>query len=512
MVASTNPVTSQVGLDVLRQGGNAVDAAIAMAAVHIVVEPGVGHLGGDTFMLVHLNRNNKTVALNGSGAAPRRATRSWYSARGGIPEKGPLAASIPGTVACWGDAAKEYGTQPLEQLLKPAITCAAKGFPVQNRLSRYLNRSAPIFRTFEGSRAQYLNNRGSAPRPGDLLIQPWLARTLERIAIEGADVFYKGEIANAIVDYWQTIGGLFELDDFKGHRTRIEEPLWSSYRGVGVLQQPLPSQGLLLLLMLNIIEHFPIAEWGAGSAKAIHHMIEAKKLAFEVRDRFLGDPEFQDVPISQLLDKAYAGELAAQIKANEARPVLSSASTISSDTDYFCVVDGERNIVSHIHSLFPGCGVTVPGVGAMFNSRMLSFSLDDDHPNALEPGKRPLHTLNSWMIAKDGHPVVVGGVTAGDLQVQFNLQILAHLLDDGQQLHEALDAPRWGIRSHSMVQIEAREQDRVLSELEHRGHEVERLAPWGATGRAHTIAIDYDRGILVGHSEMRDDGGFVLGY
>lgn len=511
MVASTNPVTSQVGLDVLRQGGNAVDAAVAMAAVHIVVEPGVGHLGGDTFMLVHLSRQNKTIALNGSGAAPRRATRSWYSARGGIPEKGPLAASIPGTVACWDDAAKRYGTWSLERLLKPAIACASNGIPVQNRLARYLDRSAPVFRTFEGSRAQYLNNQGHAPKPGDFLIQPWLARTLERIAFEGAEVFYRGDIARSMVKYWQATGGLFELEDFETHRTRIEAPVRSSYRGVGVLQQPLPSQGLLLLLMMNIIEHFPIDEWGAGSAKAIHHMIEAKKLAFELRDKFLGDPEFQDVPVSQMLDKGFARELADQIGA-EARPVLSSASTVSSDTDYFCVVDSERNLVSHIHSLFPGCGVTVPEIGAMFNSRMLSFSLEAEHPNALEPGKRPLHTLNSWMIFENEQPMVVGGVTAGDLQVQFNLQILAHLLDDGHQLHEALDAPRWGIRSHNTVQIEAREQDRVLSDLERRGHKVERLAPWGATGRAHAIAIDYDRGILIGHSESRDDGGFVMGY
>lgn len=512
MTASTNPVTSRVGLEVLQSGGNAVDAAVAMAATHVVVEPHTGHLGGDSFMMFHLARSGTTLALNASGAAPSGATREHFCNLGGIPEKGPLASCVPGTVDGWAEASRQFGTMPLADLLGPAVEIARQGFPVQNRLARSLKRASSTFRHYEGSARQYLNPNGDPPRIGEILRQPWLADTLETIGQQGADSFYRGALAQEIVDYWQGIGGLFTLEDFASHHSSIEKPLTVTYRGFDVMQQPLPSQGLLHLLMLNIVETFPLKEWGLHSPDAVHCMLEAKKLAFQVKDHYLGDPERIYIPVERLLDKDFAAELAEGIDMNRARNLTSEEITISSDTDFLCVVDKDRNIASNIHSLFPGCGVTVPGVGALFNSRMLSFSLQEGHPNAVEPGKRPLHTLNTWMLFHEGRPLVVGGVTAGDLQVQFNLQIVTQLIDGGAQLHEALDAPRWGNLRDREITLEDRDAGGLFDELGRRGHQLTAQPAWGATGRAHAIAIDYDRGILIGHSESRDDGGFVMGY
>lgn len=512
IVASTNPYTSQVGLDTLRRGGNAVDAAVAMGATHIVVEPGCGHLGGDTFMLIHLAEQEKTVALNGSGAAPQEANAAFYQSLGGIPDKGPLAASIPGSVSCWQYANEAFGSLSFSSLLEPASALARDGFAVQNRLGRYLKRVADVFLQYEGSARQYYDADGKPPLVGDILRQPWLANSIDAIAKQGRSAFYEGDLTKTIVDYWRSIGGLFSLEDFSAHRTYQETPLSAPYRGYDILQQPLPSQGMMVLIMLNIMEQFPVNEWGPGSAKAIHHMLEAKKLVFELCEQYLGDPEQVDVPLEKLLDKGFAAELASRIDPLRSRDKPHPEHAVVSDTDYFCVVDKDRNVVSYIHSLFSGCGVTVPEVGAMFNSRMLGFSLEDNHPNVMAPGKRPIHTLNSWIISKDGKPQVVGGVTAGDLQVQFNLQLISWLIDGGCQLHEAFDAPRWGNRIEDQVTLEDREQSDTINELKDRGHHIETQPAWGATGRGHAIAIDHERNILIGYTESRDDGGWVMGY
>ena len=510
MVASTNPYTSQVGLDVLRSGGNAVDAIVAMAATHVVVEPAVGHLGGDTFMLVHSAAEGKTTALNGSGAAPLAASREAFEEMGGVPAKGPLAASVPGTVSCWDEAVSRFGTLPLADLLAFGASVARDGFVVPNRLAHHFQRAAPIYRRFAGSRQQFLDAEGEPLGAGAVLRQPWLAESLSIIGREGRQVFYQGALAKAIVDYWRSEGGLFTEEDFALHETRVEEPARGAFRGFAVLQQPPPSQGVVHLLMLAILEAAEDAAPSEDEVDQIHRMIEATKLAFEVRNRSLGDPDFVSVDLGLFTDPDFAASLAERISPDRALPYPRQSATISSDTDYMCAVDKDRNVVSYIHSLFPGCGVTVPEVGAMFNSRMLSFNLSPDHPNVLQGGKRPLHTLNSWIVAEAGRPLAVGGITAGDLQVQFNLQILAHLTG-GATLHEAFDAPRWGHRTADAVQVEVRDPELVTG-LRARGHEIEQLAPWGATGRGHAIAIDHQRGILIGHAESRDDGSWVLGY
>jgi gamma-glutamyltranspeptidase/glutathione hydrolase len=511
MVASTNPYTSQIGLDVLRDGGNAVDAVIAMASTHIVVDPAVGHLGGDTFMLVHSADNGTTTALNGSGAAPLEASPQFFREIGGIPAKGPLAASVPGTVSCWAEAHRLFGTQPFSDLLGFGAKLARDGFVVSNRLAHHFQRAAPIYQRFPGSRAQYLAQDGAPPKAGDVLKQPWLSETLTTIGREGRTVFYEGAIAQAMVDYWRREGGLFTMEDFRRHRTRVEEPMRGSFRGFDVLQQPPPSQGVVHLLMLAIFEAALGDATDTNDPETIHVMIEAAKLAFEVRNGSLGDPDFVEPGLDRYTDPAFVASLAERIDPDRAMPYPRQASIVSSDTDYMCVIDKDRNVVSYIHSLFPGCGVTVPEVGALFNSRMLSFSLDESHPNVVAGGKRPLHTLNSWMLMRDACPLAVGGITAGDLQVQFNLQIVSHLVAGELALHEAFDAPRWGHRTAEAVQLEVRDPS-VAEALRAKGHKIDPLDPWGATGRGHAIAIDHERGILIGHAESRDDGSWTLGY
>lgn len=513
MVASTNSYTSRAGLEVLKAGGNAVDAIVAMASVHTVVEPGVGHLGGDSFMLVYDARSQRTSALNGSGAAPLAARREDFARSGGIPQHGPLAASIPGTVSCWAEAHERFGSLPFAELLRAASELAADGFVVSNRLAHHFERAAPVYRRFPGSRTQYLDSTGNPWQAGTILKQPWLAESLRTVGAEGRSAFYEGAMAHAIVDYWRSEGGLFSLEDFARHRTRVEEPIRGSYRGFEVLQQPLPSQGAVLLLMLAILEAATSDLNRLSTADAIHLMIEAKKLAFSAKQRLLGDPDFSQISIEDFISDEVASDLASHIRPDRVLPFMEEPGTIASDTDYMCAVDRDRNVVSYIHSLFPGCGVTVPGVGALFNSRMLGFSLEPGHPNVLEPGKRPLHTLNSWMLINDsGHPIVTGGITAGDLQVQFNMQIISNMVDRGMQLHQAFDAPRWGHRQADIIQIEDRGDGDLMAALEMRGHRLERQSSWGATGRGHAISIDYERGILVGYAESRDDGSWVLGY
>lgn len=511
LACSTNNYTSLVGLRILESGGNAVDAAIAMAAVHVVVNPFVGHLGGDTFMLIYDAKSGNVVALNASGPAPSGANIDFFRKVNGIPEKGPLSASIPGTVDGWAMAHDRFGNRPFGELLEPAIRLARDGFVVSASLARHFARSTGVFARFPSTAKVFLPN-GKPPRAGEVLCQGDLAQTLETIAREGRDAFYTGALAANIANQVQQSGGLFSEDDLGQYHAEWKAPVKGTYRGFTVYEQPLASQGMLLLQMLNIVENASLSDMPVDGSEALHHMLEAKKLAFADRDRYYGDPRFTDVPIIKLLDKAYAAEQFRRIDPAQAMVLPSSGSKHVSDTDYFCVADEDGNAVSYIHSLFPGSGFVIEGTGIMLNSRMTSFTLEPSHPNHVAPGKHPLHTLNSYMVMEDGKLCLVGGSTAGDLQVQFNLQFLSRLIDGNMQLHQAYDAPRWGVRTGDAVQIEERNNGDTLDGLVQRGHQVVPLGPWGHTGRAHAIAFDRSRNIMVGHSESRDDGGFVLGY
>jgi gamma-glutamyltranspeptidase/glutathione hydrolase len=449
MAASANQFVSQTAMAVLRDGGNAIDAAVAAAAVLMTVEPRNGHLGADTFFLINLAGSNQVVALNGSGAAPAAATREAYLERGGIPSKGLWAASVPGTVACWGTALERYGSQPLAKLLQPAINYARDGVPVIPKLARMLANDADTYRQFPDAARVFVPN-DRVPEVGDTLRQPDLARSLERVASDGWQDFYRGKLAEELVAYSQSHDGLFSLDDFANHETEAAEPVSIDYRGYTVFEQPPVSQGVIVLLALNILKQFDVPSLEPSSAELIHLQIEALKLAFEDRMRYLGDPRQNDLPLDWLLSDEHAREQAARIDRQRAHP-FDWRGNIQPDTTYMCVADAAGNMVSYIHSLYSGSGVVMGETGALMNSRMLGFNLDESHPNCLAPGKRPIHTLNNYIVRRDGQPILMGGTPGAHWQVQTNLQILCNALDFGMDPAEASAAPRFLIGGQAVT-------------------------------------------------------------
>ncbi len=514
MAASVHQLVSQTATDVLRRGGNAVDAAIAGAAMLMLVEPRNGHLGGDTFMLFHDATHDRVIALNGSGAAPAKATAEHYRAIGGIPEDGLLTATVPGTLACWGHASARYGTLPLAELLAPAISYATEGIPVTARIHHMLTLDAPTYRKFPDSAAVFLPG-GEIPAVGDTWRQPGLARTLARVAEHGVEDVYSGSLARDLVDYSNAHGGLFGLDDFARHETEELEPFSIDYRGYTVYEQPLVSQGILVLIALNILQQFDLRAYEPGSAETLHLEIEALKLAFEDQIAYLGDPRFVDVPVEHLLSEEHAREQAARIDMTSAAERLSPA-TAHPDTTYMCVADGAGTMVSYIHSLYAGSGVVMGDTGALMNSRLQGFNLEDGHPNCLAPGKRPVHTLNNYLVRKDGEPVLVGGTPGAQWQVQTNLQMLVNILDFEMDVQEAIEAPRFTMGNQlaagdQTVRIESRVGQDAVDGLRSRGHGVDVAGPWEAAGAVQVISRDPASGIYRGATEVRRAGSSVLG-
>ncbi|HET7037019.1 MAG TPA: gamma-glutamyltransferase [Thermomicrobiaceae bacterium] len=514
VAASAHPFVTQTALDVIRHGGNAIDAAVAAAAVLTVVEPRNGHLGGDTFMLINLPGENRVVALNGSGAAPAAAALERYVERGGIPKDGLWAASVPGTVHCWGTAVERYGSQPLARLLAPAIAYAREGVPVTRRLHRMLANEAERFRPYPASARTFLPH-GRVPAVGEIFRQPDLARSLERIARDGWRDFYAGSLARELVQASDELDGLFSLEDFANHDTLERAPLSIDYRGYTVFEQPPVSQGVIVLLALNILRGFDVPALGPATAETIHLQIEALKLAFEDARCHLGDPDHGELPLEMLLSDEHAREQAARIRPDQARP-WPWPGNIQPDTTYMCVADGQGTLVSYIHSLFAGCGVVLGDTGALMNNRMLGFNLTPGHPNCLAPGKRPVHTLNSYLVQRDGEPVLVGGTPGAHWQVQTNIQILTNSLDFGMEPHEAIAAPRFLIGDQIAVgdptiRLESRAGAEVTASLRQKGHQIEEVGPWALGGGVQLIARDPATRVYRAATDLRRPGNAVSG-
>jgi gamma-glutamyltranspeptidase/glutathione hydrolase len=514
LVASAHPFASQVGLEVLRHGGNAVDAAVAAAAVLTVVEPRNGHLGGDTFMQINLAGSNRVVALNGSGAAPAAATLERYRELGGIPEDGLLTSTVPGTVSCWALALECYGSRPLGELLQPAISYADEGVPVTARLHRLLSADAAIYRMYPDTARVFLPG-GEVPLVGSTLRQPDLARSLRRIAEGGRDEFYLGALADEMVRASERYGGLFTREDFAAHRSEELEPVSTTHRGYTVYEQPPVSQGLVVLLALNILARFDLAATGPGSTETLHLLIEATKLAFEDRLRYLGDPWFCcDMPLAWLLSEEHTRDQAARIDRRRARSLPESLpALVDPDTTSIVVVDKAGTMVSYIHSLFAGSGVVLGETGVLMNSRLRGFTLDERSPNCLAPGKRPIHTLNTYVVHEDGEPVLVGGTPGAHWQVQTNLQVLTNVLDFGMDLESAVQAPRFTIGDQlatgsPMIKLESRLGGRVVEELRAMGHAIEVIGPWASGGAVQLVARDRS-GLYRGATDARRVGGTI---
>jgi gamma-glutamyltranspeptidase len=520
-VASNHPLATQAGLLTLQAGGNAVDAAVAVAATLSVVEPYMSGLGGDGFYHVYLRRSGDALVFNGTGPAPRAATPECYAR--GIPAAGPLAFSVPGSVGAWGAMHARHGRRPWASLLEAAIHYARDGYGATRACRHFAGEQAGALRADARSARVFLRD-GRPPAVGTPIVQTDLARTLEGLASAGAEDFYRGGLARALAAGCREAGALVTADDLAAFEPEIQAPIELAYRGYTVRQAPPNSMGWVLLEELGIVEHFDLGAMGALSADLVHTLVEAKKLAFTDRERWSGDPRFVDVPLDELLSPAHLGRRAAEIDPKRAAPAEAWAAAAPGDTTYFCVVDGEGNAVSGIQSINSafGSGVTAGDTGIVLNNRMTPWHLEPGHPNRLAPGKRVRHTMNPPMVFRNGELWAVFGTPGGDNQVQINLQILTAMIDLGYDSQQAAEMPRWSSTQPGQeanwphdcpdaLNMEARFPDDVRAELAARGHPVVGLGDLDGPCSVEIIRRDADTGMLLAGSDPRRDG-WALAY
>lgn len=521
MVASSHPLATQIGLQILKDGGNAVDAAIAVNAALGLMEPTGNGIGGDLFAIVWDADSKRLYGLNGSGRSPKGLTREWFIENGydSIPAYGPLPVSVPGTVDGWFELHERFGKLPMTAILQPAIDYARNGHPVAELIAFYWNLSVPRLSEYPGFTEQF-TIEGRAPLKGEIWKNPNLANTLEQIANGGRDAFYEGPIARTIADYIEAQGGFLSYEDLAAHDSEWVEPVDTNYRGYDVWELPPNGQGIAALQMLNLMEPYDITSMGFGSADYIHLFTEAKKLAYEDRARYYADMAFVDVPVEKLVSKEYAaqrGKLIDMKRAARTYPPGDPAALGRGDTIYLTTADAAGNMVSLIQSNYRGMGsgMAPPGLGFILQDRGELFSLDASHPNRFEPGKRPFHTIIPAFVTRDGEPWLSFGVMGGDMQPQGHVQILVNLIDFGMNLQEAGDAPRIyhtgsseptgeAMVAGGELNLETGFDYEVIRELEGRGHNVEFAR--GPYGGYQAIKRDPQSGVYYGASESRKDG------
>lgn len=525
MVTCPHSLASQAGVDVLRAGGSAVDAAIATSAALAVLYPHMTGVGGDAFWLIHDAKTGQVRYLDGGGRAAASASIDWFKARGHseVPFRGVLPATLttPGSVASWGEAHAAYGRLPLSRCLESAIGYARDGFPVTQRLAGWIEHVKADLAPHAESCAIFMPN-GQAPVAGSKLTNPNLARTLEAIASHGAAGFYEGPVGHELARFAAEKGGFFTEADLAAQTARWGEPLKGTYRDVTIFETPAPTQGFTVLQMLNLLEPFALHEKPYLSADPAHLMVQAKQISYHDRDRFLADPLFAEVPMDRLIAKSHADERRPLMDPARALPwdKVPSYGSLTGDTVYIAVVDAQGNAVSLIHSLYGvfGSAVVAGQTGVMLQNRAAYFSLDSAHPNRLEPGKTPLHTLIASIGIRDGRLWSVVGCMGADGQPQIHLQTYINLIDFGRNIQEALEAPRWLSGRFALgedrdtLHIEARFPQETINELERRGHRLNRWGDWNElAGHAHGIVIDPVSGMRYGGSDPRSDGA-AAGY
>ena len=520
IVCSNSPLAASAGIRVMQEGGNAFDAALAVAATEAVTLVPLCGMGGDSFILAYEAASGQLTGINSSGVAPTGATADYYRSQGyeDMPLEGPHSISVPGEVAAWEEMHRRFCTMPFANLLETAVGYAEEGFPVSPRIGRSFAGAVRKLSQFPASAAIYSSN-GGMKKEGEVLANPDLARSLQQVAQGGADEFYRGDLARRMVKELRKAGGLFTESDFAEHRLDVYDPISTAYHGYTVYQTQPPTQGFLLLEMLNLVEDFDLGSLGHNSSQAIHLMTEAKKIAYGDRNSLAGDPRFVEWPLHELISKEYAARRRPEIdaaRANNAAPAFGEEG--DGNTTYFCVADGAGNCVSWIHSLSNGfgSGFVAGGTGVLFNNRGgRGFSLQPGHPNVIEPGKRTMHTLNCYMAFRDGEPAIVGGTPGGDYQPQCGLQVLANLIDYGMDPQAAVEAPRWwsfpgtdpdSIKTPFELRIEAGMPEKVGKELEALGHKVARRQPGTTDGIVQLILRDQKSGVLKGASDPRGDG------
>ena len=526
MVASAHPLASQAGIEILRKGGSAADAAIAVNAALAFLEPVACGPGGDLFAIAWDAKQGALLGLNASGPAPKALTRDRVPPEkdGTIPLYSPYAWTVPGAMDGWFELHAKLGRLPLAEVLAPAIRLAREGAPVPQAIAAAWERGERAFKDKPGFETVFLPN-GRAPREGEVFANPALARTFETLAREGRAAIHEGPIAQAIVRYSAANGGFFALDDFKAYRALWVEPIATTYRGVTLHELPPNGQGLAALQMLSFLDTFDLKGMGRESADFWHVLVEVKKLAFADRARFYADPAFETVPVAGLLDKEYARARAKQIDPRRASRTVAPGDPKElqrGDTTYLAVADADGNMVSLIQSNYTGfgSGYAIPELGFGLHSRGAQFSLDPKHPNRLEPGKRPFHTIIPAFLSRDGRPWCAFGVMGGATQPQGHVQIVVNLVDFGMNLQEAGDAPRFvhdgsqeptgtPMTDGGRLALESGVPPEVLRELARRGHQLVALP--GQFGGYQAVCIDPATGVRAGASESRKDGA-AIGY
>lgn len=514
MAAASNPLAAQAGLNILRQGGRAADAAVAMSAVMNVTEPAACGIGGDCFALHYDARSGEVTALNGSGRAPAALNAADLRQRGWreMPARHAHAVTVPGAVQGWADLLERHGSMSLAEVLVDAIHYAGEGFPL-----------APVFGVGWAGQADLLRQAphaseylpgGRAPAPGQVIVLEELARTLRGIAEGGPQAFYEGPVAEAIAATVQEQGGVMTVEDLKAHRTTFDAPICSDYRGTTVLECPPNGQGLTALLALNIASHFELGNQAWDDPERMHLMVECMRLAWADARRHIADPAFSPVPTDFLLSRDYAAGRAGLIDAQRSLPPQPPGQPPgASDTIYLCAVDGEGNACSFIKSLFMGfgSGIVARGTGVWLQNRGSGFSLEAGHPNELAPGKRPYHTIIPGMLLRDGGFYGCFGVMGGFMQPQGHFQVLSAMLDDGLDPQEALNRPRWMVadgQPNGELLLEEGVPVQAMAALAEKGHRVRPVSGWGRRvfGRGQIILRDTESGVLQGGSEPRADG------
>ena len=521
MVATSQPLATQIGLDVLKRGGTAVDAAIAANAALGLMEPTGNGIGGDLFAIVWDAKTKKLHGYNGSGRSPKALTLQWFKDQGltKIPPYGPLPVSTPGAVDGWFALHERFGALPMKDLLAPTIAYARDGFPVSELIAYYWDRSVPRLRGEAGFLEQFTLD-GRAPRKGELWRNANLARTLDLIAKGGRDAFYKGDIARTIGASVQAAGGFLAYEDLAAHRGEWIEPVSTTYRGVEVWELPPNGQGIAALQMLNILEGYDLKSYGFGSPEHIHLFVEAKKLAFEDRAKYYADPDFARAPVARLISKDYAAERRKLISMDKAATSVAPGEfTTQGDTIYLTTADRHGNMVSLIQSNYRGMGsgVAPKGLGFILQDRGEMFVLKEGHANTYAPGKRPFHTIIPAFVTKDGKPWLSFGVMGGDTQPQGHALIVSNLVDFGMNLQEAGDAPRIQhdgstspegqaapMSDGGTIELETGFDYATVRALMRKGHRV-RYAD-GSFGGYQAIGFDAATGVYTGASEGRKDG------
>ncbi len=518
MAATSQPLATQVALDILKGGGNAVDAAIAANAMLGLVEPTGNGIGGDIFAIVWDAETKKLYGLNGSGRSPKSLSRQWFVDNGyeRIPSYGPLPVSVPGTVDGWFMLHERFGSKSMKDILAPTIRYAREGHPVSELIAYYWDRSVPRLSQWPGFTEQFTID-GRAPRKGEIWKNPYLANTLETIANEGRDAFYKGDIARTISDYFADNDGFLSYEDMAAHQGEWVEPVSTNYRGYDVWELPPNGQGIAALQILNILEGYDMAKFGFGSPEHIHYFTEAKKLAFEDRAKYYADPAFNKLPVAELISKRYANERRKLINDNRAARAYKPGLLKDGDTIYMTVADKDGNMVSLIQSNYRGMGsgMAPPGLGFIHQDRGEAFTLEEGHFNEFKPGKRPFHTIIPAFITKDGQPWVSFGLMGGAMQPQGHAQIVINLIDFGLNLQEAGDAPRIHHTGSSEptgqvmtnggeINLESGYPQETIRALMRMGHKV--TSANGPYGGYQAILRDLETGVYYGASESRKDG------